>query len=213
VAQSNLYQIEDLMTGNQDLQNLERQTYRDSYSDGTIDIYIGISLLWIGVAWIWLPDIAGLAGVLPAIFITPMLVGRKRFLEKRIGYVKWTEPRRQWEHRNLVGALIVGSAFLLLGVGVYMFASDSAADRDILGNLAPGLIAWLLAAVAIGLAFLMSAKRMLAYGMVLIAGGVWTAQENASPGWPLLAAGTVVTITGVAMLIRFIQNNPVVDQP
>jgi hypothetical protein len=201
------------MTGNQDLQNLERQTYRDSYSDGIIDIYIGISLLWIGVAWIWLPDIAGLAGVLPAIFITPMLVGRKRFLEKRIGYVKWTEPRRQWEHRNLVGALIVGTAFLLLGVGVYMFASDSAADRDILASVAPGLIAWLLAAVAIGLAFLMSAKRMLAYGMVLIAGGIWTAQENASPGWPLLAAGTVITITGIAMLIRFTRNNPVVNQP
>ena len=201
------------MTDNQDLQNLERQTYRDSYSDGIIDIYIGISLLWIGVAWIWLPDVAGLAGVLPAIFIAPMLTGRKRFLQNRIGYVKWTEPRRQWEQRNLVGALIVGTAFLLLGVGVYMFASDSAADRDILGNLAPGLIAWLLAAVAIGLAFLMSAKRMLAYGMVLIAGGIWTAQENASPGWPLLAAGTVITVTGIAMLIRFIRSNPVVDQP
>jgi glucose dehydrogenase len=94
-----------------------------------------------------------------------------------------------------------------------MFASDSAADRDILGNLAPGLIAWLLAAVTIGLAFLMSARRMLGYGMVLIAGGIWTAQENASPGWPLLAAGTVITITGIAMLIRFVRNNPVVDQP
>lgn len=201
------------MTGNHDLQNLEQQTYRDSYSNGIIDIYIGISLLWIGVAWIWLPDIAGLAGALPAIFIAPMLVGRKRFSEKRIGYVKWTEPRRQWEHRNLVGALVLGTAFLLLGVGVYMFVSDSAADRDVLGNLAPGLIAWLLALVAIGLAFLMPARRMLAYAMVLIAAGIWTAQENASPGWPLLAAGTVVTVTGIAMLIRFIRSNPVVDQP
>lgn len=201
------------MTGNQDLQNLERQTYRDSYADGIIDIYIGISLLWIGVAWIWLPDIAGIAGALPAIFITPMLIGRKRFSEKRIGYVKWTEPRRQWEHRGFVGALALGTAFLLLGVGVYMFSSDSATDGDTLGNLAPGLIAWLLAMVAIGLAFLMSARRMLAYGMVLIAGGIWTAQENGSPGWPLLAAGVVVTITGIAMLIRFIRENPVVDQP
>jgi hypothetical protein len=200
------------MTRNQDLQNLEEHTYRDSYSNGIIDIYIGISLLWIGVAWIWLPDIAGLAGALPAIFIAPMLVARKRFTEKRIGYVKWTEPRRQWEHRNLIGALALGTAFLLLGVGVYIFASDSAADRDVLGNLAPGLIAWLLGYVAIGLAFLMSAKRMLVYGMVLIAGGIWTAQANASPGWPLLAAGIVVTVTGIAMLVRFIRDNPLVDQ-
>jgi hypothetical protein len=201
------------VTRNQDLQNLERRTYRDSYSNGIIDIYIGISLLWIGAAWIWLPDIAGVAGALPAILIAPMLIGRKRFTEKRIGYVKWTEPRRQWEHRNLVGALVLGTAFLLLGVGVYMFASDPAANGDTLGNLAPGLIAWLLGYVAIGLAFLMSARRMLAYGVVLIAGGIWTAQLNASPGWPLLAAGTVVTVTGIAMLIRFIRNNPVVGQP
>jgi hypothetical protein len=201
------------MTSNQDLRNLEQQTYRYSYSDGIVDIYIGISLLWIGVAWIWLPDTAGVAGVLPAIFITPMLLGRKRFSEKRIGYVKWTEPRRQWEHRGLVGAVVLGTAFLLLGVGAYMFAIDSAANVDALGNLAPGLIGWLLGMVAIGLAFLMSARRMLAYGMVLIAGGIWTAQENASPGWPLLVAGTVVTVTGTAMLIRFIRNNPVVDQP
>ena len=201
------------MTSNQDLQNLERQTYRDSYSDGIIDIYVGISLLWMGVAWIWLPDSAGLAGVLPAIFITPMLAGRKRFLENRIGYVKWTKPRRQWEHRNLAGALIAGTAFLLLGVGVYLLASDSTADGDILSNVGPGLIAWLLAVVAIGLAFLMSARRMLAYAGVLIAGGIWTAQENASPGWPLLAAGTVITVTGIAMLITFVRNNPVVNQP
>ena len=88
---------------NQDLQNLEQPTCRGSYADGIIDVYIGISLFWIGVAWIWLPDIAGLAGVLPAIFIAPMLGGRSRFLEKRIGYLKRKEPRRQWEQRDLGG--------------------------------------------------------------------------------------------------------------
>jgi len=201
------------MTHDQELQDLEQRTYRDSYSDGIVDIYIGISLLWIGAAWIWLPDIAGIAGVLPAIFITPMLLGRKRFSEKRIGYVKWTEPRRQWEHRNLIGAVALGSAFLILGVGAYVFTNDSAAGTDTVGNLAPGLIAFLLGLVAIGLAFLMSAKRMLAYALVLIAGGIWTAQQDASPGWPLLATGIVVTTTGIAILIRFIRTNPVVDQP
>jgi ribose/xylose/arabinose/galactoside ABC-type transport system permease subunit len=93
-----------------------------------------------------------------------------------------------------------------------MFASDSAADADTLGNLAPGLIAWLLGLVAIGLAFLMSARRMLAYGMVLIAGGIWTAQADANPGWPLLVAGSLIAITGVAMLIGFVRRNPVMDQ-
>lgn len=200
------------MAGDQDLQNLERQTYRDFYSDGIIDVFIGISLLWMGIAWIWLPDIAGIAGVFPAIFVAPMLAGRKRFVEHRIGYVKWAEPRRQWEHRNLVAALVAGTAFLLLGVAVYILASNSGGDRDILGAIAPGLIAFLLAAMAIGLAFLMSARRMLLYGAVLIVGGIWTAQADASPGWPLLAAGSVIAVTGAAMLINFVRRNPVMEE-
>ena len=78
--------------------------------------------------------------------------------------------------------------------------------------MAPGLIAWLLGAVTIDLAVLMSARRMLAYAGVLVAGGIWTAQANASPRWPLLPAGILITATGTAMLIGFIRNNPVVDQ-
>lgn len=201
------------MIDNQDLRDFERATYHDSYSNGIADIYIGMSLLWIGIAWIWLPGVAGVAGALPAILIGPMLAIRKRFSERRIGHVEWTRPRRQWEHRNLRWALLLGTAFLLLGLGALVFSKDSPADADVLGNLSPGLIAWLLGLVATGLAFLRSVWRMLAYGTVLMAGGVWTSLASANAGWPLLVGGTVVAATGVAILMRFTRSNPVVDQP
>ena len=50
------------MDASQDLKTLERQAYLETYSDGTIDLFVGLSLTWIGAAWIWLPDLAGIAG-------------------------------------------------------------------------------------------------------------------------------------------------------
>jgi len=199
------------MADDQDLQALERGAYRDSYSDGIIDIYIGVSLAWIGIAWLWLPDIAGLAGIFPAVFLPVMLEARKRFLEPRVGYVKWAGPRRQWEQRNLAIALVVGIGFLLLGIGVYATTSRSSADSDLPRMFVPGLIAWLLALLAIGLAFIMEAWRMLAYATILVLAGIITAWADASPGWPLLAAGIPITIIGIVMLVQFIRQNPAME--
>jgi hypothetical protein len=35
-----------------------------------LDIFVGLSLAWIGAVWIWFSDYAGLAGVLPAVFVS-----------------------------------------------------------------------------------------------------------------------------------------------
>jgi hypothetical protein len=199
------------MADDQDLQALEHSAYRDTYSDGIIDIFVGVSMVWIGVAWIWLPDIAGLAGIFPAIFVTVMLQARKRFLEPRVGYVKWAGPRRRWEQRNLAIALVTGVVFLLLGIGVYIVASGSSADSTVLTMIGPGLIAWLLALLAIGLAFIMETWRMLAYAAILIVAGIITAWADASPGWPLLTAGVPITIVGIVILVQFICQNPVME--
>lgn len=65
--------------------------------------------------------------------------------------------------------------------------------------------------MSMGLAFLMGTWRMLAYAGVLAAGGVLTVWAEAGPGWPMLAAGVVITITGTVMLARFLRSNPVVE--
>lgn len=193
------------MSEARELEALERTAYRQSYSDGIVDIFVGASLAWIGIAWIWLPDLAGLAGIFPAVLVTAMLEGRKRLVESRVGYVKWSEPRRRWERRNLVFALLAGVALFALGVGVFVVAGSRAEGTGILGPLGPGILAWLLALLAIGLAFLMSTGRMLLYAAVLAIGGAVAAGADANPGWPLLPAGIVIAATGVAMLSAFLR--------
>ena len=192
------------------LDTLERSAYRASYTDGIIDLFVGLSLVWIGVAWIWLPDFAGLAGVLPAIFITPLLSARKQIVEKRAGYVKWSAPRRRWERRNLMAALLGGTALFLTGVGVFV-AVNGSGSIDFMDAIGPGLLAFLLALMAIVLAFLMDAPRMFAYAAALVVAGVGASAADANPGWPLLAAGAFVTVIGGVMLARFLNANPVVE--
>ena len=191
------------------LDTLERDAYQASYSDGIIDVFVGLSLIWIGAAWIWLPDFAGLAGVLPAIFITPLLTARKQIVEKRAGYVKWSAPRRHWERRNLMAALAGGVMLFLMGVGAYVAVSGSG-GVDFMDAIGPGLLAFLLALMAIVLAFLMDAPRMFAYAAALVIAGVVASVADANPGWPLLAAGGVVTVVGAVMVARFVKANPVV---
>ena len=103
------------MTGERSLDALEREAYRASYDDGIIDLFVGLSLIWVGASWIWLHPASALSGVLPAILAAPMLAARKRWLEARLGYVRWRPARRRWERRNLLVMVVAGIAVLLIG--------------------------------------------------------------------------------------------------
>jgi hypothetical protein len=175
------------METDQELQTLERRAYLASYSDGIVDLFVGLSLLWIGVAWIWLPGMAGLAGVLPAVFISVMLTARKRLLESRLGYVKWSESRRRWESRNLAAILAAGVLIFVVGVVVYVLVTQGSTDTRGLSDLVPGLPA------------------------LLATAGVITVLAERDPGWPLFAAGIVVTVWGMVMVARFVRRYPAVE--
>jgi len=195
------------MDGNTDLSTLEREAYRTAWSDGIVDIYVGVSLLFMGAMWTWVPGMAGLSGLLPAVLVLPMLSLRRRFVEDRLGHVEWRPARRGWERRNQSVLLAAGlGLFLLAIVASLALGGGVTGDR----SLAPGIMAWLLAVLALGLAFLLDARRMVLYAAVLAAGGVVVVLLEADPGWPMLAGGAVATGVGVAMLRRFIERYPVI---
>lgn len=196
------------MNASQDLKALEQQAYLETYSDGSIDLFVGLSLIWIGAAWIWLPDLAGVAGVFPAVFITSMLSARKRLLESRLGYVKWSEPRRRWERQNLYGLLGAGTAIFLIGIAAFLVVADR---PTALIEWVAALPAALLALIAVGLGAVMRVGRMVAHGGILIVAASATVIWQLAPGWPLFVSGLAVTATGLVMLARFLSRNPVVD--
>ena len=199
------------MTTDHDLRNLERAAYSSSYSDGIIDLYLGLSIVWLGTAWIWRPDLAGLAGILPAVLVVPVLMGRQTFLERRTGYVKWTEPRRKTEHRSLLGAAILGILLFALAIGAFLVVRRTSFDTGIFEAIAPALMAWLLALMTLVLAVVMTARRMIAYAAVLVVTGIVGAAFDANPGWPMLVSGLVIVAVGGSMLVSFLRVNPTVE--
>lgn len=200
------------MNGSESLQSIERTAYRRAYSDGIIDLLVGLSLLWIGAIWIWLPDYGALAGILPAVFVPTAISIRKQFVERRLGYVRWSAPRRDKERRNLILLLGAGVFLLIAGVLIFLVIEGSLVDESVLDLLMPGLLAWLLALLALGLAVLLESWRFVLYGVALVVGGLITGLLGANPGWPLLAAGTVIAITGLYMLLTFVHANPAPDR-
>jgi len=199
------------MSGQADLESLEREAYRASWSDGIVDIYVGLSMIWLGAMWVWENDLSAMAGLVPAVFVAPMLSARKRFVEARLGYVRWRAPRRDWERRNLWMLLAAGLGLFLMGVAAYLLASSDDSPGSL--RLAPGILAWLLALLGVGLALVMDARRMLLYAALLAVGGVVVVMLEAMPGWPMLVTGMVATVAGGAMLWRFVRRHPVMDQP
>ena len=195
------------MARNDSLGKLEADTYRTRFDDGLLDLFIGIALLWMGAVWLLFENMAGLAGIIPAVVATPFAVWRGRFIQRRAGYVKFSEARRSWERRNLVGFLIGGLGLFALAVGAFLLENGGSA-RDFLDWLAPGLIAILIAAMVGVVAAVSRLPRLAAYTVILIAGGVGAAILETNPGVPLLIAGAIVTVWGAVLTTRFVQKYP-----
>lgn len=200
------------MSERDSLGTLEKTAYRRAYSDGIIEVFIGLSLIFIGSIWILLPDYAGLAGVLPAVLVPTMIPIRKKFVEERIGYVRWSEPRRNKERRNLIAMVAAGLLIFIAGIAAFIAFDRSLVDQELLDIVAPALLAWLLALATLGLAFLMETWRFVIYAVVLALAGLVTGIMGANPGWPLVAGGAVIAFTGLILLIRFIRQNPRQEQ-
>lgn len=200
------------MSNSRVLESLESQAYRRTFSDGTIDLFVGISMMWIGAAWIQLTDYAGFAGVLPAVFVPVLMTARKRWVENRLGHVTWAEPRRNSERRRLIGLFAVGMLMFLAAMIGFLVLDRSPESGELIAPIVPGLLAWLLAVLSVTLGYLMEAWRFALYAVALAVTGLVTALRDANPGWPLLACGAVVAVTGLTMLIRFMRSHTVPEE-
>lgn len=199
------------MTNDNDLKALEQDAFSNAHSDGIFDLFVGISLMWIGIAWLWLPDLAGLAGVFPAIFIAPVIQMRKKLVEPRIGYVKWSDSRESKERRSLTQMLAFGVFTLAIGLGVFFLATQTDADTDVVGSLVPALPAWLLGIGAAMFGLVSGVGRAYAYAVILgIAGGatIWLDQ---GPGLGLFVSGIVMTLISGVMVSSFFGRYRTVD--
>ena len=191
------------MSSRTDLTTLERTTYADSFRDGIIDLFFGLSVLWIGSAWIWLPDFAALAGIIPAALVVPVVEIRKRVVEPRTGFVRWSETRRRTERTRAAQMLALG----VLGFGAAVAVPILAPPEG--ENLAAAIPAALLGLVALALGLASGVWRALAYGVALVGAGIASAVVGADPGADMLAAGGAITLWALLLAITYVIRHPV----
>jgi hypothetical protein len=195
----------DVVTNLPDLKELEQRNYKATHSDGVIDVFVGISMVVIGVTWIVIPNVLSVVTAGVAISISPMLAWRRRFIEDRTGYVMFTEPRRLWERRIYTTAAVLFSGFMLLARPL-----GSLQPEDIDWMVGPdSSVVWLVAAVLLLLGVQTKLTRLLVYSLVLTAAGtVPFVISTESFGWPLLISGAVIVAVGSALIGRFVIRHP-----
>lgn len=191
-----------------DPDELEHEPHAAACSDGILDIFLGLSVLWIGAAWLWFPDISGMTAVFRGVLLAFALVVQKHFVSERRSRVEWSETHRHRGHSGTVVLVSVGALVFALGVGAYGAASQQASDTSLVEALIPGLPALLLAVVAIAVGLATGIRRPFVYAAILGISGLSTIWGDGDPGLDMFVAGSIIAIVGATMLTAFLHRYP-----
>jgi hypothetical protein len=184
------------------LKQIEKKAYWSYHGDGLIDLCLGLVFLLFGIKVLTgNPIIAGICWM-PGLLIAPL----KRLLTApRIGMVRF---RRSWKVKAVkIGLLTFTAAFVLFIVTAELSKS-------------PGMHEWTrryfaiafgcsLALFPLAGAIALGINRYYAYAALLASGFSFVQYRNESLAGVFVAIGSVLILTGGAVLIRFLNDNPI----
>ncbi len=186
---------------------IETRLLQKSWDDGLIDLFSGIGLLLLGIAWQF--DLVPLGSIGPALLAPLWKPVRQRLIEPRAGYAEPGTRTRQRMTRGMMRLLGAGTGSMLLGILLFAFVRGGGTLSA--PNLVPGLPAILLAGGAALAAQAFAMPRFLLHAAVLAGVGAATVLLAWHPAPSMLVGGTQMTLTGTLLLTRFIRQNPIAD--
>lgn len=189
------------------LRDLERKAYLSYHQDGILDTFIGFNILLFGL-WL-LADMAYLAGAFVAIFTPIYAQVKKQITVPRLGYVKFAPPRTAKLRKTTL--LLVIAGVLALVPGLLLFVTTE------MGMLAPinFLIKYGMIVIGVAGAVLLSVvayisdlRRLYPYSALFLT--LFISGHFLSIPFPyyLITLGTVILLSGLYLLIRFLHNYP-----
>ncbi len=186
------------------LDAIEKQVFRTYWDDGLLDLFAGIGVLSIGLAWMLDFPVGG--AIVPALLAPLWAPFRERFIEPRLGLVEFGDQRvrRNTERLRLVAFCGVGT----FALAIALYVARTRFGMDPATSLVAGLPAVLLAILAAVTAFLVAAPRFLAYAAVLVAVGMAGAAYGLEPGPILVLAAVPVLAAAIGLIARFVRDNP-----
>jgi hypothetical protein len=191
-----------------DLRHVEANIFRSTYQDGLMELYLGLMLLSLGSGRVLdalkLSDnatlLVGVIGMM--VLIAGLIVVRECVVIPRRGRVRFSAQRQRRQQRVALGWIVgtyaafgilyaVGTAYLALGRWVVL---------AIFGAIIV-LPFWL------GAHFL-QIPRLYSYGALMVV-ALLAGHEVGSALAGLIAAGGVMIVIGIVLLIRFVRQHPI----
>jgi hypothetical protein len=186
------------------LDQLELRTHRALWSDGLLDLFCGLAVLAIGVAWVVEQHVFG--AIVPALLVPLWKPVRQRFTEPRLGSVELGEPRQQ-RNRGFIRMLVVaGVLSFVAGVGAFLLTARGMDPALGLVKAFPGTLVGI---AAIACAEALQLRRFFLYGFLTIAAAVVTALvEPLNPGWAFVVGGATALLGAVLLMTHFTREHP-----
>ncbi|MBN1369762.1 MAG: hypothetical protein JW954_05955 [Dehalococcoidaceae bacterium] len=196
------------------IENVERKVFVSYFSDGMWDIYGGLILSGFGLSILTGQMI--LLIVFIAIAMVPILI-RKPIVASRLGSVTFSIKRERKTMKYKTAAWIAGSLVLVSGAlfsALYSFSTLPAWLDTMLENSLFLFMGAMLASIACIAGYATAVRRFYAYAIVvfLAFGLAAVLRPQDMEGIPITAAGGLILLTGIIILIRFLRNNPNYDQ-
>jgi hypothetical protein len=181
------------------------------HQDGWQDLFIGLAILMAGAF------IIGDLSWMPAIFIPVLLPAgqnaRKRFLDRRLDLQDLPIRQASDGQKAIYSTTIVLGLLVLAGVGAFfIFAQTSSQALTWMRQYFMLVLGTLFGSVWLYFAYLLRLPRFGLYGLltfILLAGVQYT---GLSFGLALIALGAAIALVGLFILIRFMQQHPVLNR-
>lgn len=203
------------MYRNDSLQTNPQEDYLHYHNDGLLDIFIGVGILVVGLGM--LTDIYYVfIAILPAIMIPVWRDAKKKYTAPRMKTIRFTEAQRTAVRTKalLAGLLLAGMLVFLAGALTAVFWSQSTGMLPLWLQIFIKEYFWLIlgvfgAGVLSLIAWLYRLNRYIVYAALTLAIYA-SAHALSAPFWlTIVLTGATITIFGLGVLLRFMQDYPI----
>ncbi|MBU7019023.1 MAG: hypothetical protein HXS44_16050 [Theionarchaea archaeon] len=187
---------------NINLKELERKAFASYFEDGLWDIFLGIFMAGMGIRSLTdnvVFTLLAMAGI-PILFL-----GKKAITLPRIGYVKFSQTRKDKQMKVMWILIVSVIATLLLLSLIVSRQSPSVLIATLMGISFAGVLCVI--------AYYMDFRRLYLYG-ILFGITVWLTEVFGSPAGPLAStiSGGIALSIGLIQFIRFLHKYPNLEE-
>ncbi len=202
-----------VVTKEPNLKEIERRAYMSYHQDGLLDMFAGVYVLGFGfgilIDKIWE---FGFAAIMPAILMATVLpiwiAAKRRITMPRIGFVKFGPGGGTTKLMAIFIGLAVAGLGAFSAFTLATFQSGSRQWLDLIFRNGMLIVGFGSLAVCILFGYSMGLKRLYAYGLLALISLVVGHFAGIPFAYILMALGTAVMVTGIAMLIGFVRKYP-----